>query len=138
MKEYAIIIRTDSYAGNFERELCAHVTGIIGECEVGRKFVDEDIESIFEGSVNQKSDDHGCFRPVSLGGCNLTPGFNSNDVVIWFNHLPTEEQQTIIKNNAATFNAIDAAMNQWHKDIRIESILISVITTEITTASTVI
>jgi hypothetical protein len=68
----------------------------------------------------------------------LTPGFNSNDVVIWFNHLPTEEQQTIIKNNAATFNAIDAAMNQWHKDIRIESILVSVITTEITTASTVI
>lgn len=29
------IIDTDSYSGNFEREMCAYITGHIGDCLVG-------------------------------------------------------------------------------------------------------
>lgn len=36
-KSYSIVVETDSYAGNFEREMCAFMTGHIGKCEVGLK-----------------------------------------------------------------------------------------------------
>ncbi|KKK83825.1 hypothetical protein LCGC14_2789530, partial [marine sediment metagenome] len=32
---WIFIIDTDSYAGNFEREMCAYITGRVGECGVG-------------------------------------------------------------------------------------------------------
>ncbi len=34
---YLFVIDTDTYAGSFEREICAYVTGQIGECEVGKE-----------------------------------------------------------------------------------------------------
>ena len=34
---YTIIIDTDEYSGNFEREMCAYCTGQVGECEVGEE-----------------------------------------------------------------------------------------------------
>jgi hypothetical protein len=132
MKEYAIIVRTDSYAGNFERELCAHLTGIVGECEVGDEYVDESIESIFEGIVAHIPDDNGCRRPVSLGGCSKTKGFNGNDVVIWFDGLPSDEQKKLLKERALTFNKAATKHNQWHKkDIKIDSIILREIDTTI-------
>ena len=124
MKEYLIIVRTDSYAGNFERELCAHLTGIVGDCEVGDDYVDENIESIFEGNIKTPPDDNGTRRPVSLGGCSKTREFNSNDVVIWFDSIPTEEQQAIIKERAETFNQIHVIKYNWNKAIKIESIIL--------------
>jgi hypothetical protein len=131
MKEYAIIVRTDSYAGNFERELCAHLTGIVGDCEVGDDYVDENIESIFEEIVKSVPDDNGTRRPVSLGGCAKTKEFNSNDVVIWFDSIPTEEQQAIIKERAETFNQIHVIKYSWNKKIKIESIILREIDTNI-------
>jgi hypothetical protein len=73
--KWAVIIDTNKYAGNFERELCAYCTGIIGECEVGDDLVpsfQEYIKTIgwkenkFEEVVAQVADDHGCERPVSI------------------------------------------------------------------------
>lgn len=43
-KKYSFIIDTNSYAGNFEREMCAYLTGQVGDCGVG----DEHIESLKE------------------------------------------------------------------------------------------
>ena len=34
-KAWIFVIDTDKYAGNFEREMCAFMTGIIGECGIG-------------------------------------------------------------------------------------------------------
>ena len=34
---YLFVIDTDIYAGNFERQMCAYITGQIGECEVGKE-----------------------------------------------------------------------------------------------------
>lgn len=131
MKEYVIIVRTDSYAGNFERELCAHLTGIVGDCEVGDDYVDENVESIFEGIVKHMPDDNGTRRPVSLGGCKKTREFTSNDVVIWFDSIPTPEQQAIIKERAETFNQIHVIKYNWNKKIKIESIILREIDTTI-------
>lgn len=72
---FVFVIDTDKYAGNFEREMCAFVTGHIGECGIGqesqklffKKFEIEDSEQgpFFE-KVLDVPDDHGCHRPVSI------------------------------------------------------------------------
>jgi hypothetical protein len=79
-KEYKIIIDTEQYSGNFEREMCAYVTGIFGECEVGQdlaKFYSPEIKSSewLESEVKKKPDEHGCHRPVSISP---TPGWYNN------------------------------------------------------------
>ena len=75
--DYLFVIDTDSYAGNFEREMCAFMTGRIGECEVGQRtaneFVDEFGEK-FEDKIYDAPDDHGCCRPAT---CYPTPGFSN-------------------------------------------------------------
>jgi hypothetical protein len=83
--KYVLVIDTEQYAGNFERELCAYCTGQIGECEVGDDeakvfheevpadpFVDKHGDSVLE----QRPDDSGspCLRPCAAWP---TPG--------WFN-----------------------------------------------------
>jgi hypothetical protein len=98
---YSIIIKTNQYAGNFERELCAHLTGIVGECEVGHEYVDEEITTIFEQSIATPADDNGTRRPVGLGSRN--EGATGNDVVIYFDSEPTKEQVQIIKERLLTF-----------------------------------
>lgn len=97
---FGLVIKTDSYAGNFERELCAHVTGHIGECEVGNKFVEKDITNMFMDYIVSLADDHGCYRPVEIYDDN--DGYNS--LVIYFSVEPTPEQINIIKQRVETFN----------------------------------
>lgn len=80
MPNFVFVIDTKKYAGNFERELCAYVTGIIGECEVGdeeaKEFAqDHSGDNPFEEIIEMPPDDNGCHRPVMLWS---TPG--------WFNH----------------------------------------------------
>lgn len=62
---WGFVIDTDSYAGNFERELCAHICGHIGECGVGSDYVEDGTEEIFH-NVIQVPDEHGCHRPCSI------------------------------------------------------------------------
>jgi len=100
MKSYKILIKTDSYAGNFERQLCAHLTGHIGECEVGKEYVNEKIYEEFEDCIEQKPDENGHFRPVDLGK-------NSNDIVIFFYKQPTRKQIDIIRERIKTFKTKD-------------------------------
>ena len=35
---YLFVIDTNAYAGSFEREMCAYVTGQFGECDVGEEI----------------------------------------------------------------------------------------------------
>jgi hypothetical protein len=75
MKKWIFIIDTDSYAGNFERDMCAYITGVVGDCGVGEEFakmyeeemnVDEDLENVFVDYLEFRPDDHGCARPCDL------------------------------------------------------------------------
>lgn len=76
---FVFVVDTDHYAGSFQRELCAFVTGTIGECGVGKedkKLFEQDFpdENPFENSIDQCMDMYGCHRPVVIWS---TPG--------WFN-----------------------------------------------------
>lgn len=66
-----VVIDTDSYSGNFEREMCAFMTGRFGECGVGQGIADESLEDLkhafwFEEHVTDETDDRGCARPASI------------------------------------------------------------------------
>ena len=72
MSRWIFIIDTDQYAGNFEREMCAYITGHIGECEVGgeqavcfKKETGLNPDTFFN-NVLQVADEHGCHRPVEI------------------------------------------------------------------------
>jgi len=111
---YVFVINTSEYAGNFEREMTAHCTGIIGECEVGEEFIVEEIATIFEPSIQHVNDDHGCARPCQCNG---------NDVFIYFVDKPTEEQIKLIKERSESFNEArktTGRMAQFYQDSNIK------------------
>lgn len=68
---HVFIVDTDSYSGNFERPMCAFMTGAIGECGVGGEYIDADARDMSEMIV-QVADEHGCHRPVAI---EATPGY---------------------------------------------------------------
>lgn len=118
-KEYALVIRTDSYAGNFEREMCAYVTGNIGEFEVSKKYIDSSITDKWKELIVEKLDDRGYWGPVSLGGCESTPGYSSKDVVIWLADEPLDWLLVEAKERAKAFNEFDKTVNEYHKEIKV-------------------
>jgi hypothetical protein len=75
-----LVIDTDQYAGNFERQMCAYVTGYLGDCGVGheqaQRFCDdlgvddpEDAYKIEAGTaevIGGEADEHGTWRPVTI------------------------------------------------------------------------
>jgi len=66
---FLFVVDTDNYAGNFEREMCAFMTGVIGECEVGEREAKEFFEEFdekFEDIIISSPDEHGCNRPVEI------------------------------------------------------------------------
>ena len=44
---FIFIVDTEQYSGNFERQMCAHLTNQIGECEVGKEYI-TDLEDLAE------------------------------------------------------------------------------------------
>lgn len=120
-KEYIFTIDTNSYAGNFERQMCAYVSGKVGECEVGYEekclFREEEGDLTYdrmieEDVVRQKPDDHGCMRPVVIL---TTPNDRLSEVIgarreynsvgILLEFPPTSELVVLFKRRAADFPA---------------------------------
>ena len=101
---FILVIRTDSYAGNFEREMCAYMTGRIGECDFGKvnaaQFVAENPDNNeFEDLVMEFSDDCGCYRPSTIWG------HKCSDVAIYFESKPTSKQLEFLRHRARQFAA---------------------------------
>lgn len=73
-----ILVDTTSYAGGFERELCAYATGHYGECGVGSEIASRVRHNIvhlawWEANIrNEPDDDRGCRRPAAVWA---TPGW---------------------------------------------------------------
>lgn len=99
--KFAIVVKTDSYGGNFEREMCAYLTGHIGECEVGEELVEDKIYDKFDGYICEEADDNGCYRPVALG-CDIKK-YTNQDVVIFFEKKPKQKHVDIIKERLVDF-----------------------------------
>lgn len=102
---YLFVIGTADYAGNFERELCAYITGRIGECEIGAEmatlFETETGQEPFENVVEEVND-HGCHRPATAYGP------QGRSVAISFETKPTAAQIALMKERAAQFAALPA------------------------------
>ena len=73
-KMIKLIIDTNSYSGNFEREMCAYVTGQYGECGVGKDLAISSVKDIkyidwWNKNILQKSPpkpELKVYRPVSI------------------------------------------------------------------------
>jgi hypothetical protein len=114
---FAFIVDTDQYAGNFEREMTAFLTGRIGDCEVGEELIEE-LPISFD-NVLDVADDHGCYRPTS---CWQSPdSVANNSVAIFFETRPTQEQIDFMKERVKSFD--EARMAQFLKDVKIINIL---------------
>lgn len=80
IKHTAIVIDTDQYAGNFERQMCAYLTGQSGDCGAGREIAlvaQDEIEHLdwWKRHIVQVPNEHGTKRPVAI---HPTPGYFNN------------------------------------------------------------
>lgn len=100
-KSYSIVVETDSYAGNFEREMCAFMTGHIGECEVGleeQKLYLLKYDPIEE--ITDVADEHGCYRPVEIVCTPNCPKYEAFQIFLDNNEIPSEHSLNIMKSQA--------------------------------------
>ena len=105
-----IIIDTKQYSGNFEREMCAYITGQIGECGVGEEAADvakqelsQELLDWFANYIRHYTDEIGCTRPTAIA---ITPGkstYNSVDIV--FDEWPDDDTMALIVDRAKKFCA---------------------------------
>jgi hypothetical protein len=102
MSRILFVIDTNAYAGNFERPMCAAVTGVVD---------DTSFDAIEEGKLYNGpgdleelvgwEDDEGCPRCAT---CYLEPTSGENNAVaIYMNRKPTTDEITGMKERAETF-----------------------------------
>lgn len=82
---YTLIVDTNLYSGNFEREMCAFITGQIGECGVGRGEASEAEEELSQEALawfsenieerGEEGEEYPCMRPCAIAP---TPGRVNN------------------------------------------------------------
>lgn len=94
-----LVIDTQQYAGNFEREMCAYVTGQVGECGVGAGLAEEYQDTIKyldwwnEHIVHERDDsDYGCYRPASIFP---TIGWFNNGLGGHYKDTPENQQKAL-------------------------------------------
>jgi hypothetical protein len=98
---WVVVVATDKYAGNFEREMCAYCTGVVGDCGVGKDLAAEFPHGEWHDRMLQFPDDHGCHRPASIWG-----GPKFNDVAMFFAGRPSEREWEIVRSRAKEFAAV--------------------------------
>lgn len=102
---YLFIIDTSDYAGNFERDMCAYLTGRVGDCNVG-----DDMASLYTRQETEMfdnvicwPDDHGCHRPCVIWPEPKSGDMNSVAIIFAPDEPPTKEQVEIMKRRAKIF-----------------------------------
>lgn len=105
---YQFIIDTDSYAGNFERELCGYCTGHWdGETHGGKQaaiFNEEVGDECFDNIAYTvlEHDGYGYTSCVTIEAEPTTHQYNS--VAIFFDEKPTKEQINLMKQRAEKYS----------------------------------
>ena len=142
---YLFVIDTDVYAGNFERYMCAYVTGQIGECGVGEenaKLAKQEIpEAVaqLEDLIENVPDENGCARPVSIfpnprygndghGNCALLTDENKEQfswpaycsVAIYFHSIPNHGLLEIMKERARNIATRGVGLKGYEQKVGIE------------------
>jgi hypothetical protein len=130
--EYLLIVDTNLYAGNFEREMTAFATGVLGECEVGDTMLEDffegaaafgydvdpddmDAESPFIDLMVQKDDGEGCQRPCSISMQNG----EYNSVEMYMDQRPAERDLAFIVERIRAFPAYSAQQQFGQKSLKI-------------------
>lgn len=138
-EQIIFVIHTDAYSGNFERELCAYITGQVGDCGVGEDlasdFLDEvgdEQADLFSEIIGSKTDDRGCARPCEIyatpgrlndGVGNLYdakegetgwPAYES--VAIYFDEMPSQEQIDLMKERTHEYAKSEYNRKSYHRD----------------------
>lgn len=101
---FQLIVHTNLYSGNFEREMTAYVTGSLGECEVGEELIPIAIRDLVAQGLTehqardqmaewaeltvQLPDERRVYRPCSISP---TPGYWNNGLG---GHYPDSEYQS--------------------------------------------
>ena len=91
---HIFIIDTDSYSGNFERQMCAFITGATGDCGVGKHEAEifqkenQDEYYNFDEYTELEPDERGTYRPCSIW---MTPGYWNDGLG---NHHPDSEKDS--------------------------------------------
>lgn len=102
---YVFIIDTDQYSGNFERELCAFLTGSVGECGVGdgeqALFKENGQFQDLADKTSFQPDDNGCSRPATIWETGKVGVYKS--VAIFFDSMPSPEEVAFMKQRAKEF-----------------------------------
>lgn len=119
MSEFYFIVDTNQYAGSFERQMCAYMTGHVGECGVGEKEARIYLKQykLVKG-VMEKPDDHGCYRPVRI--CS-TPNIWNNGY--GFHYKEGEEALALeaYKNSKKEWNEQQIKLVESYRDKDIPS-----------------
>jgi hypothetical protein len=116
MKLY-FVIDTDTYSGNFERQLCAYVTGRYGECTVAKeiaKHIEYDTEHIRK-YVTDEADEHGCYRPVKI-----YPTRNIYNNGLGFNYKIGEENLAIAEYQRSCMEQANAERQVYEDKVYAE------------------
>lgn len=99
---YLFVIDTNAYAGNFERDMCAYMTGHVGDCGVGigmaELYAKDEGEPLYR--VISVPDEQGCNRPTSIWP---SPNGDMNSVAIFFETRPNKNEIALLKRRAAMF-----------------------------------
>jgi len=106
---YIVVVDTNMYSGNFEREMTAYCTGTYGECEVGddkaelfREEVPEELQALFEDALAHPADERGCRRPCSIWRSEGKKSYE--EVAMFFDCEPTPVMLDLIKQRAVEFS----------------------------------
>ncbi len=101
---YLFVVDTNKYAGNFERDMCAHMTGVVGESEVGEESADDYRETFGMTSEDFEHNDHILQLPGEHGYnpvCIFEADINS--FCIFMDRIPTEGEIERMKRRATDF-----------------------------------
>lgn len=113
---YKIIVDTDKYAGNFERELCAYVTGIYErDTGVGQEISEEEEENIehfqwWEDNVSYFYNEHGSQTCVEI---EPTPGYFNNGTGGVYKDEPENYEKAKTERNQSTQKYYQAQIDRY-------------------------
>ena len=114
---FAFVVDTKNYAGNFEREMTAFLTGHIGECEVGDGMPKPQVSDGFFDNVMDVADDNGTYRPTTCFPLSGTQDYHG--VAIFFDGKPSDEQVVFMKTRVKEFPEVfktTGRMAEFHKN----------------------
>lgn len=108
MKTYIILIDTNLESSRFHRQMCAYITGQVGECSVGKDLAidaqqenDEAYTAWFDEHCVQKIDAEGCGRPCAAW---ITPGGQQYESVgIFVDIIPSNNVFEQVRHRAQAY-----------------------------------